>query len=732
MSSSIPAIPAIPDEWFCPISRELMTDPVIGSDGVTYNRPNIERWLASNPISPMTREPMPPGSLIPNMALRHTIAGYLSANPERIGQITAPPLAVSPAFRKHALDISASVIGNTLQIRLLPPRSAPRQPICFIAILDNSGSMSESASMAAGTETFGFTRMDLTKHAANTVLEMMTPEDTFGLVTFSTEAKVVLSPTLVTASNKARIKAAINSIEPDANTNIYDGIRKAAIMANHPDMAGRHIVALMMTDGYPNLNPPRGIVPTLANMRMTNPWTLHTFGFGYNLDSALLEDIARWGHGVFGFIPDCSMVGTVFINFLAHMLSVIVPHVELSYRIGAGHIGTVHAGPVISGQPRTIVIPISESVAAETAAAAASAGASVGTITYDGAEYAVTRSEAHDTFTDCYTDYKSLILKLLAAKGNAAIAQPLLDAFVATYRGSGEEKVTALLRDVKSDTEGEGQIGMASTSPTNYTRWGAHYMRAYLRSQELQQCMNFKDPGLQIYGGEMFHTIQTEADEIFCTLPPPKATGARESSGWGGGWGGGGAGAGAAAAPAPLTSMSVFHNASSGCFHGANRILMADGTHRRIKDVVVGDLVATPNGCARVRYTVECRQHATSQPMTQYDDLSITPWHPIRIEGEWKYPAEVAGYTSRPVNVVYNFVLDKDHIVYVGDVECCTLAHGFKGPIIEHAYFGSAVLVDLQAKAGGALSGHVVYENLKTLRDPKTDMIIGWIDAGDL
>ena len=380
----------------------------------------------------------------------------------------------------------------------------------------------------------------------------------------------------------------------------------------------------------------------------------------------------------------------------------------------------MHAGPVISGQPRTIVVPLSESVAAEVAAAGR-AGAIVGSVSYNAAEYHITSSEDRDTFTDCYTDFKSLIPKLLAAKGNAAIAQPLLDAFVAAYRGAGDERVAALLRDIKSDTEGEGQIGMAATNPDHYTKWGAHYMRAYLRSQDLQQCMNFKDPGLQIYGGEMFHTIQTEADEIFCTLPPPKPTGARQPSGWG---------AAGGAVPVPsLTSMSVFHNASSGCFHGDNLIRMGDGSVKKIKDVKVGDAVATPSGAARVRYTVECRQHAKSQPMTQYGELSITPWHPIRIGGEWKFPAEVAGYTSRPVNVVYNFVLESGHIVYVGGVECCTLAHGFKGPIIEHAFFGAAVLKDLQLKVGGALTGHVVYENLKTVRHPSTDTIVGWIDA---
>ncbi len=178
-----------------------------------------------------------------------------------------------------------------------------------------------------------------------------------------------------------------------------------------------------------------------------------------------------------------------------------------------------------------------------------------------------------------------------------------------------------------------------------------------------------------------------------------------------------------------MTSMSVFHNASSGCFHGDNNIRMADGSTKKIKDVKVGDHVATPNGGSSVRYTVECRQHARSQPMTQHGSLSITPWHPIRIGGEWKFPAEVAGYTSRPVNVVHNFVLEHDHIVIVGNVECCTLGHGFKGSVIEHSYFGDAVVKDLCIKSGGAETGHVVFENLKTVRHSTMDMIVGWIDA---
>lgn len=691
---------SIPDEWFCPIGRELMIDPVIGPDGITYERTNIERWLSTNSTSPMTREHIPSQSLISNIALKHTIAAYLNVNPERVGHVICTPAPITTAFTKYPLTVRANIYNDAIHVDLIPPSTAPRQPICFIAILDNSGSMGESASMAQGTESFGFTRMDLTKHATHTILETLQSNDMFALVTFSTEAHIILKPTIVNSVNKQRIKSVINSIHPDSSTNIYDGIRKASSIANSPDLVGRHIVALMMTDGYPNIDPPRGIIPTLSSMQMTNPWTLHTFGFGYNLDSVLLENIAKWGNGLFGFIPDCSMVGTVFINFLAHMLSVVVPNVELTYQLEGDTNETILSlGPVISGQSRHIHIPIHRTEIPNSA-----------TLTYDGVTYTTEQFEP-DEFAICFTEYKTLIRSLINTNGLTNIAQSLFNTFVDKYRGSSDARICAILRDINSDIEGEGQIGLASIEP-HYNRWGKHYMRAYLRSQELQQCMNFKDPGLQIYGGDVFHTIQTEADRMFCTLPPPIPSGVRISSN-----------------TASITNMSIFHNASSGCFHGENKILMADGSFKHIKDVVVGDIVKTPSGSARIQYTVECRQIARSQPMSHIGELCITPWHPIRIDGAWKFPADIASYTSRLINVVHNFVLDRDHIIFVGGIECCTLGHKIKGDIIEHPYFGDAILKDIRIKAGDIDSGHVCYENLKTTRNPTTGVINRWIDA---
>ena len=42
----------------CPITLCVIEDPVIASDGFTYERCAIQRWMSSNPHSPMTKVPL--------------------------------------------------------------------------------------------------------------------------------------------------------------------------------------------------------------------------------------------------------------------------------------------------------------------------------------------------------------------------------------------------------------------------------------------------------------------------------------------------------------------------------------------------------------------------------------------------------------------------------------------------------------------------------------------------
>ena len=44
----------------------LMADPVVACDGVTYERQYIEQWMQGNNVSPLTNQPFDHKFLIPN------------------------------------------------------------------------------------------------------------------------------------------------------------------------------------------------------------------------------------------------------------------------------------------------------------------------------------------------------------------------------------------------------------------------------------------------------------------------------------------------------------------------------------------------------------------------------------------------------------------------------------------------------------------------------------------
>ncbi|RDD45295.1 WD repeat, SAM and U-box domain-containing protein 1 [Trichoplax sp. H2] len=73
---------SIPDEFLCPISREVMTDPVVASDGYSYQRQAIESWLngGNRLTSPMTNAPLNASLLIPNKTLKSLIQKHLDGD----------------------------------------------------------------------------------------------------------------------------------------------------------------------------------------------------------------------------------------------------------------------------------------------------------------------------------------------------------------------------------------------------------------------------------------------------------------------------------------------------------------------------------------------------------------------------------------------------------------------------------------------------------------------------
>ncbi len=86
-------------KYRCPITHDVMVDPVIATDGHTYERTAIERWLKTDGAkSPMTQEPFGTKRLLPNHFVKALIHEY----------VEGAAAEVKAAWQANRADVAAS------------------------------------------------------------------------------------------------------------------------------------------------------------------------------------------------------------------------------------------------------------------------------------------------------------------------------------------------------------------------------------------------------------------------------------------------------------------------------------------------------------------------------------------------------------------------------------------------------------------------------------------------
>ncbi|KAL2936265.1 U-box domain-containing protein 25 [Bienertia sinuspersici] len=100
----------IPYYFRCPISLELMQDPVTVCTGQTYDRSSIESWVATgNTTCPVTRAPLSDFCLIPNHTLRRLIQEWCVSNRSfGVERIPTPKQPADPSLIQSLLAQSSS------------------------------------------------------------------------------------------------------------------------------------------------------------------------------------------------------------------------------------------------------------------------------------------------------------------------------------------------------------------------------------------------------------------------------------------------------------------------------------------------------------------------------------------------------------------------------------------------------------------------------------------------
>ena len=338
MDASSSPVVYVPDDFYCPISGDLMTDHVSERQGHTYERCNIIRWLQEKKSSPMTNLPLHESDLFDNLGLKKSIESIRAKLSEEQFKIDS---RISEEELQPFIDtldqitISTYYNDNKLMVSINPPEVVTRAPVDICLCIDVSGSMGSEATLKGGAGesiSNGISILSLTIVAAKTIIQSLNENDNVSVVTYTDKAKIIVENMSCSDTNKDVINLQLNQLRPLNSTNIWDGIHKSFEILKNTSPTGKQKGIILLTDGVPNVVPPQGHEHMIEKYQRTNNFRcpINCYGFGYSLDSPLLDNISKCtGGDGYAFIPDSSLLGNMFIHGISNLLTSAVMNSEL-------------------------------------------------------------------------------------------------------------------------------------------------------------------------------------------------------------------------------------------------------------------------------------------------------------------------------------------------------------------------------------------------------------------
>ena len=739
MTSSID-IDAIIDSITCPITQDIMTDPVQGNDGQTYERSAIKHWLNEKGISPQTRAPMSVNDLKVNASIRFLCDKYHSGS-----------FGINPSSKKQS-SVSISNIkidhkvfkNNENQIMLnfsINEESFPKDlefghlSQDIVLVIDRSGSMQSQVEAKDSTGSnieAGFSIQDIVNHSAKTVAKTLDKNSRLAVIVFDNNVDILFNLIMMTEINKSTALAKIDTIKPRGQTNIWGAIETAIKILDDREDKSRNGAIIMLTDGQPNVSPARGEIETLKRVRKTKNFTtpIYTFGFGYNLKPELLYDMAKYANGGNGHIPDGNLIATVFCNFIGTILCTVALNVQLHIIEKKAITKDILMGDYAMQKDETTGELIYD----------------IGTIQNQQTRNIVLNTELKDYFSYYYTykiggqsykseeyDINNSYIESLSFNNDVNIhinrynvvdgirkmlnfnrcvlndkAMNIFYQLEKLLKTSENNDILTrgLIKNLIGDGSNDGQIKLAVSNMVFFKRWGEFYLDQLSRSLNQQIKPNFKDESC-LFGGVIFENIVDKASDIFDTMPPPTPSFGLIKSSY----------SGQRYNTSPQVSMSAFNDMGGGCFHNNCKITMADGIKIPIKKIKKGDNILSIDEnnnlvTANVVTVVETLITTKLREMVHLENgLIITPWHPIKVNNEWVFPINITSPTITTCISMITLVLDKYHVGFINEMPCIMLGHNFKESILEHAYYGTSNVIEDLKKNYGYDIGHVVLKD---------------------
>lgn len=251
-------------------------------------------------------------------------------------------------FAEHKLDYALPTCGNDVcmhgllgimgnmitgssctlvQIGMNSPidvSNLQRPPLHLVLAVDTSGSMAGAA-------------MDYVKEGLVAMIPSLQPTDKVSLITYSTNAKVVLDYT--NASDAAALEAAFKGIYAAGSTNLYDGLFQAFSLADKHFQPGMQNRVIYLSDGVATTGiQDQSKLVSLATSYAKKGIGVTTIGVGKDFDVDIMRDLGEVGAGNFYFLEDPKAVVEVFTDEVNTFLVPVALDAKFDVSIGGGYL----------------------------------------------------------------------------------------------------------------------------------------------------------------------------------------------------------------------------------------------------------------------------------------------------------------------------------------------------------------------------------------------------------
>ncbi len=282
----------------------------------------------------------------------------VSVQPQPV--VTQPPVPTPTPPTATVADGSIQMEGRLSHPMITPGRSdlfvtvdltaqqvpgAQRMPVNLAVVLDRSGSMSGE-------------KLEQAKQAARHLVRQLQPQDRLAIIHYGSDVRS-LPGMQATAANRSTMLGFIDGIADDGGTNIGAGLdagRSQLVSALNEFKVNRII---LISDGQPTegMTDDHELTGLVRQIRAQGI-TVSSLGVGTDFNEDLMQALAEYGSGSYGYMKDAAQLASIFQKDLMQAATTVARNVQLSFALPEGtDLGEVF-GYQWSQEGRTVTVAL--------------------------------------------------------------------------------------------------------------------------------------------------------------------------------------------------------------------------------------------------------------------------------------------------------------------------------------------------------------------------------------